>query len=502
MDHEQLPQYQPTKYDQSPETQIDGPYTDEYGFIHPVKPYVDEYGFIHPAGKPYVDEYGTIHAPGTYQDRNGVMHPSKTAAFNPRTGAFELTATYNPLTGRFEPIHKNSPPIQPPLNTDPNAPKLRAPKRFTFEKSSEKDTASNAPKSLEKTEGAPVSNTEADPNDIWRQDSEIAQVAVPIANPVLPGYPGYPGMGGTNNGPSEKLRLNLDEKLDQINPFRDKREAEREAIGRLTPDQIAGLRKSKYREKVRYATDSFTNSNSCAVIDIDSSHESLPKAMMVDALTGDIKSTIVIDPKGNTALYDGRYRGAAKGKDKLRNTLFEIEPIVPGNGAEEDKARAFLMRKQPEWVRQGKIAHSCGMQMQVAIPDADLVQWANQHLKVSPGTQIKEAQLGGTRREVRPGTVGGQFHHMPSSYAIEDFMNYEDGWGIWMYEGHHKDTKSHGSNKIDGDVYRKKQKKLINSGRYDDALNLDAQDMQKVAPGLYDLSIKQMLKKMKKRGVK
>jgi hypothetical protein len=71
-----------------------------------------------------------------------------------------------------------------------------------------------------------------------------------------------------------------------------------------------------------------------------------------------------------------------------------------------------------------------------------------------------------------------------------------------MYEQHHRETESHGGQGARGDDYRKNQKKLIDAGRYDAALDSDVQNMQNVAPGLYDLSINQMLKKMQKRGIK
>jgi hypothetical protein len=141
------------------------------------------------------------------------------------------------------------------------------------------------------------------------------------------------------------------------------------------------------------------------------------------------------------------------------------------------------------------------MQMQVAIPDAGLVQWANQNLKVSPGTTVQEAKLGGTRREVRANTLGGHFHHMPNAKAMEDTVSYEERYGIWMYEGHHDQTDSNGIKGDNGKNYRRDQKRLIDAGRYDKALYNDVQNVKQIAPGLYDLSILQMHKNMRRRGV-
>jgi hypothetical protein len=249
-------------------------------------------------------------------------------------------------------------------------------------------------------------------------------------------------------------------------------EAEKKAFKNLTPEQIKGLQNSKYKEELKYADDSFKNDRSCAVMQLGISNGGEPKSMMVKALTGADDPTLIVDPNGHTALFDGMYRGDAKTKQGLKKQVYEVEPIMPPtNKAEEAKARKFIQSKLAEWERQSIIANQCGYGMRVAIPDADLVQWTNQGLvNAPPGIKIIEAKLGGTHGEVRANTVGGQVHHMPADSI--NGLRTSQGPAIWMHTHHHKDTASNGSSDKARD-YRIDQQKLINQGDFKKAMLMD-----------------------------
>jgi hypothetical protein len=335
------------------------------------------------------------------------------------------------------------------------------------------------------------------------QDAKIAQVAAPVAEPIapeLPGVPGVPGMSSGSNGGMQKLQNHLEREADLLNPF--KGENEKKAIRNLTDRQYKGFKKSQHHEDLQKATDSTRNDKGCTFVEVNTGGGTEVHKMMVDAMTGATNPTLVIDQTGQAAEFDGRYKGNAKGKQGLKNKLFEVEALSPQNAAQESMDRAFIRSKLAEWERQGEIAHRCGCEMLIMLPDADLVQFANQNLKLSPRIRIQEAKLGGTRSEVRANTVGGQFHHMPSAYAIDGFMGYGKGWGIWMRTKDHLDTKSHGSNGEEGEVYRSRQRMLIQSGKYRQVIEEDMKDAATIQNGLYDISIRQMLKTLKKRGVK
>jgi hypothetical protein len=274
-------------------------------------------------------------------------------------------------------------------------------------------------------------------------------------------------------------------------------EAEKKAFKNLTPEQIKGLQNSKYREELKYADDSFRNDRSCAVMQLQISNGGEPKSMMVKALTGANDPTLIVDPNGHTALFDGMYRGDAKTKQGLKKQVYEVEPIMPpSNKVEEAKARKFVQSKMAEWERQSIIANQCGYGMRVAIPDADLVRWTNQGLvNAPPGIKIIEAKLGGTYGEVRANTVGGQVHHMPADSVNP--LPTAQGSAIWMYSHHHKKTASWG-NQREAELYRANQKALIDHSKTDEAILDDIQDVEKIAPGLYNISIRQMLKKYKR----
>jgi hypothetical protein len=320
----------------------------------------------------------------------------------------------------------------------------------------------------------------------------IPRVPIPVPLPKLPQYPWVT--------PQDVDRIQ-NYIFNGINPLTGKpieTQDEKKAFKLLTPAQIKGLKRSKYKEDLRYADDSFTNDKSCAVIGLNIGNGYEPKAMMTTALTGANHSSLVVTPAGNAALFDGLYSGKTKAAQKhLGGYAYEVEPIVPPmNKAEEVKAQNFIKSKGPEWERQGIIAKECGYTMRVAIPDEDLVRWTNKNLfNAPPSFQVIEAKLGGTYGQVRANTVGGQVHHMPAKSVSP--LSTAKGPAIWMYILDHEDTASYGGGDI-SDRYREKQQNLINQGRFTEAMFMDIKDVKNRFPGVYDISILQMLKKYRK----
>jgi hypothetical protein len=355
---------------------------------------------------------------------------------------------------------------------------------FDFGKRSDNNHNHNAKKAQQPQQVQPKKIAQAIP---------IPRVPIPIPLPKLPQYPWVTPQDieriqnymfkGKNPLTGEPIQTKDEQKVFKI----------------LTPAQIKGLKRSKYKEDLRYANDSLTNDKSCAVIGLNIGNGYEPKAMMTTALTGANNASLVVTPAGNTALFDGLYKGKTKA-DQQRpggGYAYEVEPIAPPmNTAEEIKAQNFIRSKSAEWERQGTVARECGYTMRVAIPDEDLVRWTNKSLFTHPPSfQVIEAKLGGTHGQVRANTVGGQVHHMPADSVSP--ISTAKGPAIWMYILDHERTASY-KNLPGAKEYRVDQQKLIDQGKFSDATKMDIQDIQKKFPGVYDISIMQMLKKYRK----
>jgi hypothetical protein len=323
----------------------------------------------------------------------------------------------------------------------------------------------------------------------------IPRVPLPIPLPKLPEYPWVTPQD------VERIQNYMFKGKNPLTGEPIETQGEQKAFKNLTPAQIKALKRSKYKEDLRYADDSFTNDKSCAVIGLNIGNGYEPKAMMTTALTGANNASLIVDSAGHAALFDGLYKGKTKADQKRPGGgyAYEVEPIAPPmNQAEEIKAQSFLKSKVPEWERQAIIANECGYTMRVAIPDEDLVRWMNKGLvHTPPGFQVIEAKLGGTYGQVRANTVGGQVHHMPADSV--NGLPTSKGPAIWMYTYDHKRTLSHdASGKPKAEAYRNLQKKLIESGQFRKAMQLDINNIRSIAPGIYDISIQQMLKKYNK----
>jgi hypothetical protein len=326
----------------------------------------------------------------------------------------------------------------------------------------------------------------------------ISVPRVPVSVP-LPKLPQYPWVTPQD---VERIKNYLFNGRNPLTGEPIQTQDEKKAFSNLTPAQIKRLKNSKHKEDLKYADDSFTNNRSCAVINLNIGNGGEPKSMMTTALTGADDPSLVVTPAGNAALFDGLFKGKTKADQQRPGGLksggyaYEVEPIAPPmNAAEEARARKFIQRKIPEWQRQAVIATECGYTMRVAIPDDDLVRWMNKGSGVNLGFQAIEAKLGGTYGIVRANTVGGEVHHMPADSVSP--LSTAKGPAIWMYIYDHERTASFKNNPGAKD-YRDEQQDLINQSEFTKAMLMDIQDVKKKFPGIYDISIMQMLKKFRK----
>ena len=93
----------------------------------------------------------------------------------------------------------------------------------------------------------------------------------------------------------------------------------------------------------------------------------------------------------------------------------------------------------------------------------------------------------------RPGDKKGEFesHHMPAdkSYPDSKSVSRDRKPSIRMDTGDHKKTASHGHQGKTANNFRKKQKRLIKSGKHAEAFGMDVADLKDRHGGKYDDAI-------------
>ncbi len=279
-----------------------------------------------------------------------------------------------------------------------------------------------------------------------------------------------------------------------------KSDAEDKALRSLTSKQLAGLNKNGYYNELQYALRASQNDQCCTVIDLDLSDPAEPRSMMAHALLGVIALTLIVDPESRAALFDGKQNDDEQlGRRPL---LYEMEPIVPPTDtAQEKEAHASILRKIVGWQRQAAIAQTCGYAMRVAMPDGDLAEWTRRNLKDTSGLEIIEATLGGTYAEVRANTTGGKVQHLLSADSTKGILSHGESPAIWMYPRHEWKTKGHGRLRNVGRKWRQQDREFILQGRFDLAMQRNIEDVQVIADGLYDVSIRQMCQEMQKQNI-
>jgi hypothetical protein len=101
------------------------------------------------------------------------------------------------------------------------------------------------------------------------------------------------------------------------------------------------------------------------------------------------------------------------------------------------------------------------------------------------------APEGGRYGKVRAANTGGEVHHMPADSVSP--LSRSKGPGILMDKADHARTASHGSQGLAGAKYRARQKALIEQGRFDDAVQMDIDDIQSKSANKYDDAILEMI---------
>lgn len=109
----------------------------------------------------------------------------------------------------------------------------------------------------------------------------------------------------------------------------------------------------------------------------------------------------------------------------------------------------------------------------------------------SENTEVKEKH-GGSYREVFKAGEGAtnEVHHMPADSISK--LETNDGPAIKMEKEDHKETASYGRSK-EAEMYRDKQKALIEQGKFREAVQMDIDDIREKFGDKYDEGIAQML---------
>jgi len=106
-----------------------------------------------------------------------------------------------------------------------------------------------------------------------------------------------------------------------------------------------------------------------------------------------------------------------------------------------------------------------------------------------PGKGIRTL-LGGKFADVRAANTGGHVHHTPAASVSP--LPRSEGPAILMNEGDHLRTASWGRS-LEAQAYRNQQRTLIESGRFDDAVQMDIDDIRSLFGDQYDEHLLQMI---------
>ncbi len=102
---------------------------------------------------------------------------------------------------------------------------------------------------------------------------------------------------------------------------------------------------------------------------------------------------------------------------------------------------------------------------------------------------------GGSYHQVRGSNKGGEVHHTPaqSTYTDLDSPTHSSGPSVHMSKKDHRKTGSHGSQGDAGKLFRKEQQKLVDAGKWSDAIAMDVKDVSKKFPGKYKKGLREMI---------
>lgn len=99
---------------------------------------------------------------------------------------------------------------------------------------------------------------------------------------------------------------------------------------------------------------------------------------------------------------------------------------------------------------------------------------------------------GGSYRAVRDANDGGEVHHIPAygAYSQSGKLSKNDGPSLWMTAEDHSKTASWRNSK-EARNYRKQQKNLIAQGQFQDAQQMDVDDIRSKFGDKYDVGLKE-----------
>lgn len=110
---------------------------------------------------------------------------------------------------------------------------------------------------------------------------------------------------------------------------------------------------------------------------------------------------------------------------------------------------------------------------------------------VHADVKAKGRPEGGSYRRLRQvATKGEEVHHMPANESSH--LDIKNGPAIIMPDVDHKQTASYGTSR-EAMMYRRKQRDLIINGKWEEAQQMDIEDLRSKFGNKYDDQIKQML---------
>lgn len=211
-----------------------------------------------------------------------------------------------------------------------------------------------------------------------------------------------------------------------------------------------------------------------------------------------------IDPLGTSSFWVGAL-------DKLQMSL-DVAGFAPALGAVPDLLNAGIHLLRGNYLEAGMsslaaipllgdAAHGLflagkGIKAVSSAEDAvAIVTVASKHVDDLPppkwidvGAAKVDASAGGAYREVR-GVAGNEAHHMPAD-SVSPFSR-DSGPAVSMEIAEHRQTASWGSSK-EAKAYRAQQKKLIDEGKFQDAQQMDIDDLRLKFGEKYDPAIQRM----------
>lgn len=241
------------------------------------------------------------------------------------------------------------------------------------------------------------------------------------------------------------------------------------------------------------------------------------------ALTGTRNFGIAVTRTGQPVMYDGFFKGISDKhkKQKLLDTVHEVEAVMPRTPEEREKFHQHLENKIPEWNYQADIAEKCGYELVVNVLDKKAHAHIESKLPPDRNWRLRQASIGGQYKKVfndtvqRPKGSGkniGEVHHGALGVAstrdaggMGNGINRDTLPALWLDMDVHKETGDFRSATVkppnrmkSADQFRAEQSEKIRSGQILQSFDDQVADIHDAAakagkkPGLYDDAIYQM----------